>query len=54
MVLEILIPAVSLLVLLGVLPLWPYSRHWGLWPAAIVGVMLVTLTMMTLAALVPE
>jgi hypothetical protein len=45
MIFEILIPAASLLLLLGVLPLWSYSRHWGLWPAAIVGIMLVTLTM---------
>jgi hypothetical protein len=44
MTLKVLILAACLLALLVVLPLWPYSRDWGYWPATIVGIMLVTLT----------
>jgi hypothetical protein len=54
MTLKVLILAACLLALLVVLPLWPYSRDWGYWPATIVGIMLVTLTVMTLAAFGPR
>ncbi len=34
---------VLVLILLGVIPTWPYSRGWGYAPSGIVGVILVVL-----------
>jgi Protein of unknown function (DUF3309) len=29
---------VLILILIGVIPAWPYSRGWGYWPGGIVGI----------------
>lgn len=34
---------VLILILLGVVPLWPHSREWGYAPSGIVGLLLVIL-----------
>ncbi len=31
---------VLVLLLLGVVPAWPYSRNWGFWPSGLFGVVL--------------
>jgi Protein of unknown function (DUF3309) len=38
-----LLLVILVLVLLGVVPTWPYSRSWGYGPSGIVGVLLVVL-----------
>lgn len=40
---------VILLLLVGVLPTWPYSSAWGYGPSGIIGVALATLFIMLLA-----
>ena len=37
---------VLILVLLGALPTWPYSRGWGYFPSGILGVIVVILIIM--------
>ena len=32
---------ILVLLLLGALPLWPYSTGWGYWPGGLVGLLLV-------------
>jgi hypothetical protein len=54
MIFELFILGALVIALLIVLPFWPYNRHWGYWPAVIVGIVLITLLVMTLAALVPR
>jgi hypothetical protein len=39
---------ILVLVLLGAIPTWPYSRGWGYFPSGIVGVLLVILLIMLL------
>ena len=38
-----------ILVLLGALPSWPYSRGWGYYPSGIVGVVVVVVVILLLA-----
>nr|WP_216593927.1 DUF3309 domain-containing protein [Thioflavicoccus mobilis] len=33
----------AMLILIGVIPTWPYSRGWGYTPSGIVGVVLIAL-----------
>lgn len=40
---------VLVLLLLGALPAWPYSRSWGYYPSGGVGVVLVILIVLLLA-----
>ena len=40
---------VLVLVLLGVMPVWPHARSWGYGPTGIVGVILVIVLVMFLA-----
>lgn len=48
----IYIPVVLVtIVLLLVLPMWPWSRGWGFAPAGMVGVVLVTVGLFLVAAL---
>jgi hypothetical protein len=54
MVFELFNLGALVLALLAVLPFWPYNRDWGYWPAGVVGIVLITLFVMTLAALVPR
>jgi uncharacterized protein DUF3309 len=37
------------LMFLGVLPIWPYSANWGYYPTGGVGLILLTLVLLTLA-----
>ena len=37
---------ILILVLLGALPTWPYSRGWGYFPSGILGVIVVILIIM--------
>ncbi|WP_431268125.1 DUF3309 domain-containing protein [Dankookia sp. P2] len=37
---------ILILVLLGVLPTWPYSRGWGYFPSGILGLIVVILIIM--------
>lgn len=37
---------ILILVLLGALPTWPYSRGWGYFPSGILGVIVVILIVM--------
>ena len=32
---------ILVLLLLGALPLWPYSTGWGYWPGGLIGLLLV-------------
>ena len=44
---------VLILILLGALPSWPYSRGWGYGPSGLVGVLLVVVLIMALLDLSP-
>lgn len=39
---------ILILLLLGALPTWPYSRGWGYYPSGVVGALLVILLIMLL------
>ncbi|MBL6458472.1 DUF3309 domain-containing protein [Belnapia sp. T6] len=39
---------VLIVVLLGVLPTWPYSSGWGYYPSGILGIIVVVLLIMAL------
>jgi len=39
---------ILILILIGALPTWPYSRGWGYGPTGIVGVLLVVLLILLL------
>lgn len=39
---------ILILVLLGALPSWPYSRGWGYYPSGIVGVIVIVLIVLLL------
>jgi hypothetical protein len=39
---------VLVLLLLGVVPAWPYSRGWGYYPSGILGLLLVILLVLAL------
>jgi hypothetical protein len=39
---------VLILVLIGVIPAWPYSRGWGYGPGGIVGLILIVLLILVL------
>lgn len=41
MSLTAIIFTVLVVVMLGILPAWPYSRKWGYWPSGTVGVLIV-------------
>jgi hypothetical protein len=34
---------IAILIVLGVIPTWPYSRGWGYYPSSFVGVVLIVL-----------
>lgn len=40
---------VLILLLLGAVPAWPYSRSWGYYPSGFVGVLLVVVVVLMLA-----
>lgn len=39
---------VLLLLLLGALPMWPYSAGWGYWPGGLLGLLLLVIVVMAL------
>ena len=39
---------VLILILLGALPRWPYSRDWGYFPSGLVGILVVILIILLL------
>jgi len=41
-----------ILLLVGALPVWPYSRRWGYWPGGLVGLLLVILLILFLAGVI--
>ena len=42
-----------LILVLGAVPAWPYSRRWGYGPSGIVGLLLVILLVLLLFQMVP-
>lgn len=44
---------ILVLVLIGGLPAWPYSRSWGYGPSGLVGVLLVVLIVLLLMGMLP-
>ena len=45
---EMLLLVVLVILLLGALPTWPYSREWGYYPAGGLGTVLVVLLILVL------
>lgn len=39
---------VLVILLLGAIPAWPYSRGWGYWPSGILGLILIILLIVVL------
>lgn len=39
---------IVILLLVGALPLWPYSRGWGYWPGGLIGLILIILIILML------
>lgn len=39
---------ILILILIGVIPAWPYSRAWGYYPGGIVGLLLIILIILML------
>lgn len=35
--------AIVILFIIATVPVWPYSRTWGLWPSGVLGLLLVAL-----------
>ena len=46
--LSLLLFVVLIVILLGALPAWPYSRGWGYYPSGTIGVVLVVLIILLL------
>jgi len=45
---NIVLLIILIVVLLGVLPTWPYSSGWGYYPSGIIGIIIVVLLIMAL------
>lgn len=43
---------ILLLILIGALPTWPYSRRWGYYPSSGVGLLLIILILLILLGMV--
>jgi hypothetical protein len=48
-----LLLVILILLLLGGLPSWPYSRSWGYGPSGLVGVLLVVLLVLLVLQVIP-
>jgi hypothetical protein len=44
---------ILILLLLGAVPAWPYSRSWGYGPSGILGLLLVVLIVLLLFSVIP-
>ncbi len=49
MTLGMLLLIIVILLLVGAIPAWPYSRNWGYAPSGLVGVVLVVVLVLLLA-----
>ena len=45
---ETILIVVLLLVLIGALPTWPYSRTWGYYPSGVAGLIILVIVIMLL------
>ncbi len=45
---ELILLIILILLLVGALPAWPYSRSWGYYPGGIVGTLLIILLILIL------
>ncbi|HLP84120.1 MAG TPA: DUF3309 family protein [Phycisphaerales bacterium] len=45
---------VIVLLLVGAIPSWPYSRKWGYYPSGIAGLLLVVVIVLILANVIPR
>jgi len=41
--LGVILLIILILVLIGAVPVWPYSRGWGYWPGGLVGLLLIVI-----------
>lgn len=48
MTLTTLLLIVLILILIGVIPTWPYSRSWGYYPSGTIGLVLIIVLILTL------
>jgi len=48
MTLGTILVIILILLLLGAIPAWPYSRSWGVYPSGIIGVVLVIVIILVL------
>ncbi len=39
---------ILILILIGVIPVWPHAKSWGYWPGGLVGLILVILLILLL------
>jgi hypothetical protein len=42
---------ILILLLLGAIPTWPYSRGWGYWPGGIIGTLLIIIIILLVLGL---
>ncbi len=40
---------ILVLILIGVVPVWPHAQAWGYWPGGVVGLVLVVVVVLILA-----
>ncbi|HWP93041.1 MAG TPA: DUF3309 family protein [Thermodesulfobacteriota bacterium] len=45
---ELILLIILILLLIGALPAWPYSRSWGYYPGGIIGTLLIILLILIL------
>ena len=43
---RLILLVVVVILLIGVLPVWPYSSGWGIWPGGLLGLVLLVLLLM--------
>lgn len=43
---------ILIILLLGAVPVWPYSRSWGYWPSGLLGTLLIIVLILVLAGVV--
>jgi hypothetical protein len=48
MTLGTILVIILILLLIGAIPAWPYSRSWGVYPSGIIGVVLVIVLILVL------
>jgi hypothetical protein len=49
MTLTTLLLIILVLLLVGAIPSWPYSRSWGYWPGGLIGTVLLIVVILMLA-----